>query len=226
MPRVDGRDRAALRLVLLRHGESTANLDGTFAGWNDVPLTAEGVEQSRRAGGLLRREGFAFDVCYTSALQRATDTAGHLLDAMDAAGVPVISSWRLNERHYGALQGLGKREIEALHGKEQTALWRRAYAVRPPGGESMHDTTLRVLPFWRDELMPCVRDGKRALLVAHGTTFRSLAHLIGGLGEQDVQRIEVPNGVPFVCEFDRDLRLTGAHFLAETGVARDGWAVY
>jgi 2,3-bisphosphoglycerate-dependent phosphoglycerate mutase len=214
---------AAHGLVLLRHGESTANLEGTFAGWEDVPLTANGVDQAVRAGHLLRRDGFAFDVCCTSVLSRAVDTARHTLQAMGAPDLPLIPSWRLNERHYGALQGLNKREAEALHGKEQVALWRRGYAVRPPRGESMHDTAMRVLPFWRDELSGRIRAGQRVLLVIHGTTFRALARLVGGLGEEQAQRIEVPNGVPFVCEFDSDMRLLGAHFRTEAGAQPGGW---
>jgi 2,3-bisphosphoglycerate-dependent phosphoglycerate mutase len=212
-----------MRLVLLRHGESTANLAGTFAGWQDAALTPNGVAQAVHAGRLLRRDGFAFDVCCTSVLTRAIDTARHVLEAMDASGVPVISSWRLNERHYGALQGLDKREAESLHGKEQVALWRRGYAVRPPGGESMHDTAMRVMPFWRDELSGRIRSGQRVLLVIHGTTFRALARLIGRLGEEAVQRIEVPNAVPFVCELDSTLRVVEAHFRTEAGTLPGEW---
>lgn len=234
---------AAYKLVLMRHGESTANLDGSYAGWMDVPLTATGIGQARSAGLMLRGACLDFDVCYTSVLKRATQTAWHCLDAMERTWLPVVHSWRLNERHYGALQGLSKAETESSFGKEQVRLWRRGYETRPPAlapadrrkiqddpryatlcpreiplSESMRDAVLRVLPLWQDAIAPCVANGKRVLIVAHGTTIRAFAGLLGGLSEAEVERVEVPNGIPLVYELDAQLRPDSAYYCSEPRV--------
>jgi len=221
-------------LVLMRHGESTANLDGRYAGWSDVPLTDAGIEQARVAGRMLREAGLDFDLCFTSVLQRATLSLRYCLEAMDRSWLPTVHSWRLNERHYGALQGLSKAETEAAFGREQVRLWRRGFFTRPPAAgaedrrriqddrrylgldsadipwsESMHDSVVRLTPLWHDVIAPSVASGKRVLVVAHGTTLRAFTRLLSGLPEEEVEQIEVPNGRPIVYELDRELQTRG-----------------
>jgi 2,3-bisphosphoglycerate-dependent phosphoglycerate mutase len=215
----------------MRHGESTANLDETFAGWLDVPLTATGVEQARAAGCAMREAGLEFDICFTSVLQRATHSAWHCLDAMDRTWLPVERSWRLNERHYGALQGLSKRETVARFGAEQVRAWRRTFETRPPAlmcgdasmahdrryaslaagelplSESMHDTVLRLLPLWEQGIAPLLASGGRPLVIAHGTTLRSFACMLGAMSGSELEKLELPNGMPIVFELDTQLRV-------------------
>ncbi|KQT11627.1 2,3-bisphosphoglycerate-dependent phosphoglycerate mutase [Ramlibacter sp. Leaf400] len=209
------------RLVLMRHGESTANLDGTFAGWLDVPLTATGIAQARTAGRALRAAGLAFDRCYTSALQRSIESASHTLDEMGGGGLPVEPSWRLNERHYGVLQGRDKAEAVRTYGAEQVRLWRRSWAERPPQGESMQDTVLRVQPLWDEQIAPRVAQGQRVLIVAHGTTLRAFAVILGEMGPAQAEATEVPNALPVVYELDAGLQVRASHALA-AGTRSDG----
>ncbi|QDL38697.1 2,3-bisphosphoglycerate-dependent phosphoglycerate mutase [Rhodoferax sediminis] len=212
-------------LVLLRHGESEWNREGRFAGWVDVALTATGIEQARRAGITLRDRLFDFDLCYTSVLRRATHTAWHCLDAMDRTWLPTIRSWRLNERHYGALHGLNKAATANAYGEEQVRLWRRSYDTRPPAlsaagtrsftadrryadmhvpaSESVEDTVARVLPFLEQFIRPSVSSGTRALVVAHGTSLRAMIKILCGLTPSEIVRTEISNGVPLVVELDK-----------------------
>jgi 2,3-bisphosphoglycerate-dependent phosphoglycerate mutase len=218
----------------MRHGESTANLDGTYAGWSDVSLTSAGIEQARAAGRLLKEEGLEFDLCFTSVLRRATHTVWHCLDAMDRTWLPVRTSWRLNERHYGALQGLDKAGTEATFGPQQVRSWRRGYTTRPPAAapearrasladpryatldpadvpcsESMHDTVVRLRPLWEEAIAPGILRGERVLVVAHGTSLRALMKLLSDLREEEIEQVEIPNGVPTVYELDGSLRVVG-----------------
>jgi 2,3-bisphosphoglycerate-dependent phosphoglycerate mutase len=224
-------------LVLMRHGQSEWNSDGRFAGWMDVDLTSTGIEQARRAGAFMRQQGLEFDRCYTSVLQRATHTARHCLDAMGRRDIPTETHWRLNERHYGALHGLGKEAVARAFGAAQLQLWRRGYATRPPparttdnetfrrdpryagvqvpDSESQADTVARVLPFWKDVLQPALGDGTRALVVAHGTSLRALVRLVCGTSEFEMETREFPNGVPFVIDFGPDDRAIPPYSLYE-----------
>jgi 2,3-bisphosphoglycerate-dependent phosphoglycerate mutase len=216
-------------LVVMRHGESVANLDGTFAGWLDVPLTPRGVAQSRAAGYLLRDAGLDIDACFTSVLKRATQSAWHCLDAMERTCLSVERSWRLNERHYGALQGLNKAATAAAYGKEQVRLWRRSYETRPPAlspsdpraahderyadvppdelplSESMHDVVQRLRPYCEHILAPQLAKGKPVLVVAHGTTLRAFGVIFAHSSAADAEVEEVPNGVPVVYQLDSKL---------------------
>jgi 2,3-bisphosphoglycerate-dependent phosphoglycerate mutase len=223
-------------VVLLRHGESEWNQDDRFAGWEDVALTAKGAEQARRAGTCMRRQGIEFDVCYTSLLRRATHTAWHCLEAMDRSWLPIERSWRLNERHYGALQGLSRSDTARRFGPEQVRLWRRSYATRPPqasaaatallardpryagvaipSGESLEDTVARVSTFWEQTLRPSVLAGRTVMAVAHGTSLRGLLMIVTGRSEEDIVRTEIPNGVPIVMDLDGMLQPIRIHSLA------------
>ena len=221
-------------LVLMRHGESTANLDGSFAGWLDVPLTATGVAQARAAGHALREAGMEFDVCYTSVLKRSIHSAWHTLDAMDRCWLPVESSWRLNERHYGALQGRSRADTVQAFGPEQVRMWRRSFDQRPPplarddvatsfdrryadvpgealpASESMQDTVSRLEPLWRGRIAPQVAEGRRVLVVAHGTTLRAFAVILGGMEPGEAESVEIPNAQPVVHTLDAGLRSRSA----------------
>ena len=174
------------QLVLLRHGQSAWNLENRFTGWVDVDLTETGVQEARAAGALLQAEGFAFDVAFTSVLKRAIRTLWLVLDEMDLMWVPVERSWRLNERHYGALQGLDKAETAAKHGDEQVAIWRRSFDVRPPGGESLKDTAERVMPYYERRIRPEVLAGKTVLVSAHGNSLRALVMHLDNLSQAEV----------------------------------------
>jgi 2,3-bisphosphoglycerate-dependent phosphoglycerate mutase len=211
-------------LVLLRHGQSEWNRDGRFAGWIDVALTPVGIEQARRAALFLRQGGHDFDRCYTSVLERATRTAAHCLEAMERRDLPTESTWRLNERHYGALHGQSKDAIAKEFGQEQLRAWRRDYATRPPpslpaagalfqrdaryagvpipDAESQADTVRRVSPFWRDSLRPALGQGLRCLVVAHGTSLRALVKIVCGMSGADIERLEIPNCAPLLIEFE------------------------
>lgn len=217
-------------LVVMRHGESAANLDGTFAGWLDVPLTAHGVAQSRAAGHLLRDAGVEIGACYTSVLKRATHSAWHCLDAMERSWLSVERCWRLNERHYGALQGLNKVATASTYGKEQVRLWRRSYETRPPPlsagdaraahddryanvpreqlplSESMHDVVVRLRPFCERVLAPQLAQGRPVLVVAHGTTLRAFGVILARCSASAAEAEEVANGVPLIYQLDSRLR--------------------
>ena len=226
------------KLVLIRHGESTWNLENRFTGWTDVDLTDTGIAQARQAGRLLKAEGFEFDIAYTSVLKRAIHTLWHALDHMDRSWLPVAHHWRLNERHYGALQGLNKAETAAQYGDAQVLAWRRSYDVPPPAltpqdprcerqdiryarlqpdqvplTECLKDTIERVMPFWNESLAPAIRSGKRVLISAHGNSIRAMVKYLDGISDQDIVGLNIPNGVPLVYELDADLRPIRHHYL-------------
>ena len=224
------------QLVLLRHGQSTWNLENRFTGWVDVDLTETGVREARAAGSLLQADGFVFDVAFTSVLKRAIRTLWLVLDEMDLMWVPVERSWRLNERHYGALQGLDKAETAAKHGDEQVAIWRRSYDTPPPtlgpGGErdpryaslaerdvpraeSLKDTVARFLPYWNETIAPAVRAGKRVLIAAHGNSLRALVKHLDGISDEDIVELNIPTGAPLVYDLDEDLKPTGHRYLGD-----------
>ena len=228
------------KLVLMRHGESQWNLENRFTGWTDVDLTDTGREQARKAGELLKREGYEFDLAYTSVLKRAIRTLWIALDAMDAMYLPTGISWRLNERHYGALQGLNKAETAARFGDEQVLIWRRAYAIAPdplpaddprhprfdaryakvppaelPATECLKDTVARVLPFWNESIAPAVRSGRRVLIAAHGNSLRALIKHLDGISDDDIVHLNIPTGQPLVYELDDDLRPLRHYYLGD-----------
>jgi 2,3-bisphosphoglycerate-dependent phosphoglycerate mutase len=228
------------KLVLIRHGESTWNLENRFTGWTDVDLTATGLEQAKNAGRLLKTEGYDFDLAYTSVLKRATRTLWHTLDEMDRTWLPVVHSWRLNERHYGALQGLNKAEVAKQYGDEQVLIWRRSYDTPPPALESndlrcerhdrryeklgpnevpltecLKDTVARVLPFWNESMAPAIRAGKRVVVAAHGNSIRALVKYLDGVSDTDIVNLNIPNGIPLVYELDAALQPIKSHYLGD-----------
>ncbi|MEY5050629.1 MAG: hypothetical protein RLZZ619_559 [Pseudomonadota bacterium] len=219
------------QLVLIRHGESQWNLENRFTGWVDVDLTPTGVQQAIQAGESLKAAGYDFDIAYTSVLKRAIRTLWHAQEAMDRLWLPVVHSWRLNERHYGALAGLNKTETAAKYGDEQVHIWRRSYDVRPPLldpndprtsyndpryaklkreeiplGECLKDNVARVLPLWEESIAPALRSGKRVLIAAHGNSIRSLVKYLDEVSDSDIMEINIPNGVPLVYELDDNLK--------------------
>jgi 2,3-bisphosphoglycerate-dependent phosphoglycerate mutase len=226
------------KLVLIRHGESTWNLENRFTGWTDVDLTPLGIEQAKKAGTMLKEAGFEFDVAYTSVLKRATHTLWHCLDAMDRTWLPVVNSWRLNERHYGALQGLDKAETAKKYGDAQVLLWRRSYDVPPPTLEAsdprseradiryaklkpeqipltecLKDTVARMMPFWDESLAPAIRAGKRTVIAAHGNSIRALVKHLDGISDEDIVSLNIPNGLPLVYELDDNLKPIRHYYL-------------
>ncbi|HET9823482.1 MAG TPA: 2,3-diphosphoglycerate-dependent phosphoglycerate mutase [Burkholderiaceae bacterium] len=232
------------KLVLIRHGESTWNLENRFTGWTDVGLTPTGVAQAREAGRLLKAEGYEFDVVYTSVLQRAIWTTWHALDAMDRHWLPVVKHWRLNERHYGALQGLNKAETARQYGDEQVLVWRRSYDTPPPAlaaddprcergdrryahlapgevplTECLKDTVERVLPYWNDTLAPAIRGGRRVLISAHGNSIRALVKYLDGIADDAIVGLNIPNGIPLVYELDGALRPLRHYYLGDPEAA-------
>ena len=228
------------KLVLLRHGESLWNRENRFTGWTDVDLSEQGREEARRAGRLLREEGYAFDVAYTSVLKRAIKTLWLALEEMDLMWIPVAHSWRLNERHYGALQGLNKAEMAAKFGERQVLEWRRSYDVPPPAlapddprdaagdprygelkadevprTECLNDTVARFLPLWNGTIAPAVRDGRRVLIAAHGNSLRALVKHLDGVSDADIVGLNIPTGVPLVYELDAGLRPIRHYYLGD-----------
>ncbi|MDO8457620.1 MAG: 2,3-diphosphoglycerate-dependent phosphoglycerate mutase [Burkholderiaceae bacterium] len=226
------------KLVLIRHGESTWNLENRFTGWTDVDLTELGVAQAKQAGLMLKDQGYEFDLTYTSVLKRATHTLWHCLDAMDRTWLPVVHSWRLNERHYGALQGLNKADTAKKYGDDQVLLWRRSYDVPPPAldandprcergdlryaklqesqiplTECLKDTVARMMPFWDDSLAPAMRAGKNILVAAHGNSIRALVKHLDGISDADIVGLNIPNGIPLVYELDADLKPIRHYYL-------------
>src|SRR5436190_17085640 len=218
-------------LVLLRHGESTWNKENRFTGWTDVDLSERGRDEAGEAGRLLREGGYLFDRAYTSVLKRAIRTLWIAVDVLDQMWIPVAKSWRLNERHYGALQGLNKAETAARHGDAQTKIWRRSYDVPPPPvtpddprhpshdrryaeipaselplAESLKDTVDRFLPYWHESIAPTVRSGKRVLIAAHGNSLRALVKYLDNISESDIVELNIPTGIPLVYELDEALR--------------------
>ncbi|HNX49583.1 MAG TPA: 2,3-diphosphoglycerate-dependent phosphoglycerate mutase [Thermoanaerobaculaceae bacterium] len=227
-------------LVLLRHGESTWNKENRFTGWTDVDLSEKGIEEAREGGRLLRTEGFDFDLCYTSVLKRAVRTLWIALDEMDRMWLPVVRHWRLNERHYGALQGLNKAEMAAQFGEDQVRIWRRSYATPPPAlertdprfpgfdrryagltpgelpvTESLQDTVARVLPLWHETLTPIIRSGQRLLIAAHGNSLRAMVKVLDRVSDEDIVGLNIPTGVPLVYELDADLQPVGHRYLGD-----------
>ena len=232
------------KLVLVRHGESTWNLENRFTGWTDVDLTPTGIAQAREAGRLLKAAGYEFDVCHTSVLKRAIHTLWHCLDEMDRAWLPTVKSWRLNERHYGALQGLNKAETARKFGDEQVLVWRRSYDIPPPAlaaddsrceradpryarlrpeevplTECLKDTVARVLPYWNEALAPAIRSGKRLLVSAHGNSMRALVKYLDGISDNDIVGLNIPNGIPLVYELDAELRPLRHYYLGDAQAA-------
>jgi len=225
------------KLVLLRHGESGWNRENRFTGWTDVDLSPQGVEEARGAGRLLRAEGYAFDFAYTSVLKRAIRTLNLALEELDQLWIPVAKDWRLNERHYGALQGLNKAETAAKFGEAQVLVWRRSYDTPPPAlepGDSRHeardpryagvtvptteclkDTVARVIPFWNGTIAPAVRGGRRHLIAAHGNSLRALIKHLDGVSDADIVGLNVPTGVPLVYELDDNLRPLRHYYLGD-----------
>ena len=220
-------------LVLIRHGQSAWNLENRFTGWVDVKLTELGEQEARRAGQALKKAGLIFDVCYTSFLQRAIKTSWIVLEEIGQAWLPDNKTWRLNERHYGALQGLNKTETAAKYGDEQVKLWRRSYDVLPPlggdnsellkdkryqgvalpQGEALKQTVERVLPYWTENIQPQLKSGKNVLVVAHGNSLRALVKYISGMSDQEIVGFEFETGVPLLCEMDANLNLKTKTFL-------------
>ena len=239
------------KLVLIRHGESTWNLENRFTGWTDVDLTPTGVSQAISAGKLLRDEGWDFDIAYTSVLKRAIHTLWHTLDQMDRTWLPVEKDWRLNERHYGALQGLNKSDMAKQYGDEQVLVWRRSYNTPPPAlapgdprsersdrryadlkpdqiplTECLKDTVARVMPFWNETLAPAIRSGQRVLVSAHGNSIRAMVKYLDGISEHDIVSLNIPNGIPLVYELDADLKPLKSYYLGNSeAVARATAAV-
>ena len=232
------------KLVLIRHGESTWNLENRFTGWTDVALTPTGVEQALQAGRLLKAEGYDFDLAFTSVLKRAIWTLWHMLDQMDRSWLPVQNDWRLNERHYGALQGLNKAETAKKFGDEQVLVWRRSYDTPPPvldasdprcergdpryAGlspdqvpltECLKDTVARVLPFWHERLAPAVRSGQRVVVSAHGNSMRALVKYLDGISDDDIVGLNIPNGIPLVYELDDALKPIRSYYLGDAEAA-------
>jgi len=232
------------KLVLIRHGESTWNLENRFTGWTDVDLTPLGVQQARQAGALLKAEGFEFDIAYSSVLKRAIWTLWHTLDRMDRTWLPVVNDWRLNERHYGALQGLNKSETTKNFGDEQVLAWRRSYDTPPPPldpgdprseaadlryaglaadqvplTECLKDTVARVLPFWRESVAPALSRGQRVVIVAHGNSIRALVKYLDGISDADIVGLSIPNGIPLVYELDASLKPIRSGYLGDAETA-------
>ena len=237
------------QVVLLRHGESDWNLSNRFSGWTDIDLTDTGREEAARSAKLLLEEGLTFDVAYTSVLKRAIRTLWIVLDDMDLMWIPVIRNWRLNERHYGALQGLNKAETAEKHGDEQVLLWRRSYDVPPPElepdderhpgrdpryasipsgdmplTEALKDTVARFVPYWRDVIAPDIAAGKRVLIVAHGNSLRALVKHLDGISDADIIDLNIPTGVPLVYDLDDDLRPTGSRYLGDQAAIEEAMA--
>src|SRR5688572_7725194 len=233
------------KLVLLRHGQSQWNLENRFTGWVDVPLSEVGIQEAQQAGKLLKQEGFAFDVAYTSVLKRAIKTLWIVLEELDQMWVPVYRSWRVNERMYGALQGLDKAETAARHGDDQVKIWRRSYDIPPPPldenneyfpgkdprykklrpneiprTECLKDTVNRFLPYWEAEIAPAIRRGERVLIAAHGNSLRALVKHLDNVSDQDIVELNIPTGIPLVYELDDKLKpLKPRYYLGDAEAA-------
>jgi 2,3-bisphosphoglycerate-dependent phosphoglycerate mutase len=233
------------KLVLLRHGESVWNLENRFTGWTDVDLSEKGVKEATESGRLLKEEGFEFDIIYTSVLKRAIRTMWIAMDQLNQMWVPVIRHWRLNERHYGALQGLNKAETAEKHGADQVKIWRRSYATPPPAleesderfpgrdrryadipkdelplTESLALTVKRFVPYWVDEIAPKVKEGKKVLIVAHGNSLRALVKYLDDISEEEIVGLNIPTGIPLVYELDKDLRPIKHYYLGDPEAAK------
>ncbi len=230
------------RLVLLRHGQSVWNKEGRFTGWTDVDLSEQGIAEAREAGKVLEREGYLFDIAFTSVLKRAIRTLWLVLDEMELMWIPVQKSWRLNERHYGALQGEDKAETAERYGMEQVQIWRRSYAIRPPlltedderfpghdpryknvprellpRGECLKDTVERFLPYWKEAIRPEVAKGKTVLIAAHGNSLRALVKYLDQVSDEDIMGLNIPTGIPLVYELDEALEPLRHFYLGDPG---------
>jgi 2,3-bisphosphoglycerate-dependent phosphoglycerate mutase len=228
------------KIVFMRHGESTWNLENRFTGWTDVDLTEKGISEAKSAGQVLKEAGFTFDLAYTSVLKRAIRTLWLALDEMDMMYLPVINDWRLNERHYGALQGLDKGETAAKYGDEQVLIWRRSYDTPPPPlaaddertsfddpryatlskdqiplTECLKDTVARVMPCWDEEIAPAIRAGKNILISAHGNSLRAIIKMLDNISDADIVGLNIPNGQPLVYELDADLKPIKSYYLGD-----------
>ncbi len=228
------------KLVLVRHGESDWNRENRFTGWTDVDLSEKGVQEAQEGAEVLRRDGYVFDVAYTSVLKRAIRTLWIVMDGLDLMWIPVYRSWRLNERHYGALQGLNKAETAAKFGEAQVKIWRRSYDVPPPAleesdprypgrdpryaslskdelplTECLKDTVARFLPLWHETIAPEIRAGKRVLIAAHGNSLRALVKYLDNISEQDIVELNIPTGMPLVYELDDDLKPLRHYYLGD-----------
>ncbi|HUR96789.1 MAG TPA: 2,3-diphosphoglycerate-dependent phosphoglycerate mutase [Pyrinomonadaceae bacterium] len=234
------------KLVLIRHGESEWNKENRFTGWKDVDLSAKGREEAQAAGRLLKAEGFTFDEAYTSVLKRAIRTLWIILDEMDLMWIPQTTSWLLNERHYGGLQGLNKAETAAQYGDEQVLIWRRSFDIPPtfleetderwlgkdpryssiepgkfPKGECLKDTVNRVVPYFESEILPKVKDGKRLIVAAHGNSLRALVKYLDSISDADIVNRNIPTGVPLVYELGDDLKPTASYYLGDQDAIRE-----
>jgi len=228
------------KIVLLRHGESEWNKENRFTGWTDVDLSEKGIEEAHNAGKLLRENGYTFNIAYTSVLKRAIRTLWITLDEMDLMWIPVVPNWRLNERHYGALQGLNKAETAIKFGEEQVKIWRRSYAVQPPAltpederypghdpryqdlsteelplTECLRDTVARFLPFWFEVVIPALKDGKKVILAAHGNSLRALVKHLDNVSEDEIVGLNIPTGVPLVYELDDEFKPIRHYYLGD-----------
>ena len=237
-------------LVLLRHGESTWNKENRFTGWVDVDLSEKGLTEARAAGQLLKAQGFTFDRAFSSVLKRAIRTLWIVQDEMDLLWLPVERSWRLNERHYGALQGLNKAETAEKHGEAQVKIWRRSYDIPPPAltvddpqypgrdrryaglapadlplTECLKDTVDRFLPYWHDTIAPAIRAGNRVIIAAHGNSLRALVKYLDGISDADIVELNIPTGMPLVYELDADLRKVSSRYLDEDAAKKAAEAV-
>ena len=233
------------KLVLLRHGQSTWNLENVFTGWTDVSLSDKGVTEAKEAGRIMKEEGLEFDVAHTSLLERAINTLHLALLEMDQVWIPVVKHWRLNERHYGALQGLNKKETSDQHGKEQVHVWRRSYSTPPPAldpmderhpgndpryswmppdllpaTECLEDVVDRMLPYWHDAIVPDLRAGKQVIVAAHGNSLRALVKHLDGISAEDITGLNIPTGIPLLYELDEDLAPVSSRYLGDAEAAK------
>ena len=238
--RLSGKIVAMYKIILLRHGESIWNKENRFTGWTDVDLSEKGIGEAQKAGETLKKEGFIFDLAFTSVLKRAVRTLWIVLDEMDLMWIPVYNSWRLNERHYGALQGLNKSEMAAQYGEEQVLIWRRSYDTRPPAleksdprypgndtrykeldpkdvpaTECLKDTVARFLPYWHDTIAPEVRAGKRVVIAAHGNSLRALVKYLDNVSDEEIVHLNIPTGIPLLYELDKDLKPLKHYYLGD-----------
>ncbi len=232
------------KLVLLRHGESVWNKENLFTGWTDVDLSEKGVEEARQAGRLLKAEGYTFDIAYTSVLKRAVRTLWLALEEMDLCWLPIVNTWRLNERHYGALQGLNKAQTAEKYGEAQVKLWRRSYDVPPPSlektdprfpgfdprykgvppaylptAECLKDTVERFLPYWHEIISPTIVAGKRVIIAAHGNSLRALVKYLDNISDEEIVELNIPTGIPLVYELDESLRPVKSYYLGDPEAA-------
>ena len=229
-----------IKLVLLRHGESVWNKENKFTGWTDVDLSDKGIEEAKESGRVLKKEGYVFDIAFTSVLKRAIRTLWIALDEMDLMWIPVYRSWRLNERHYGALQGLNKAEMAKKFGEEQVLIWRRSYDISPealkktdplypgkdpiykdldekdiPLTECLKDTVTRFLPYWHETIVPVIKSGKKVLIAAHGNSLRALVKYLDNISDQEIVKLNIPTGIPLIYELDKNLRPIKHYYLGD-----------